>query len=436
MNAIAGASSVGTAAAVNAATPSANAATGNAPNASPDFSNTDFLSLVKLFLSSQSAEDLPTAPLAKPATQIADAMIRSMLGSSRTPAPVPHQTNARVVQDSNAHSAAVQAALVVPPVLAAFTQSPLIRSVDTARVPAGTPGKGAALKLPATAIAVSPAAVAKTSSAPVAFTMRLTPESVPEPTARPNSGSDAVPAVINDVPAASPEVEPQSQAQPEQKPAESKQSVAAVEPKAHAESHADSTPIVAGVTAPTASSDDSSFARQMPNLPATPAQTLSIAKTAAAPVASSSEALRASEPASSASPQQPASPVREIAVRVSAPQSPAVDVQLTERAGQVHVAVRTGDGNLQASLRQDLASLVNSLERSGFRAEAFTPREGALQSNSISQTSTQNSRQDSESGSGGRGAQQDLSQNAGGGQQQRQRDPRPRHFIEELENQA
>jgi arylsulfatase A-like enzyme len=66
-------------------------------------------------------------------------------------------------------------------------------------------------------------------------------------------------------------------------------------------------------------------------------------------------------------------------VRIALPDAPPVDVQITDRAGQVQVAVRTQDPGLQASLRQDLGTLVNSLERSGYRTEAFTPREGAPQ---------------------------------------------------------
>jgi hypothetical protein len=47
-----------------------------------------------------------------------------------------------------------------------------------------------------------------------------------------------------------------------------------------------------------------------------------------------------------------------------------VDVQLTDRAGQIHVAVRTPDPELEMSLRRDLDTLVDSLERSGFRTVA------------------------------------------------------------------
>ena len=151
-----------------------------------------------------------------------------------------------------------------------------------------------------------------------------------------------------------------------------------------------------------------------------------------APLAS--ESAHAAEPVTPATPQPPAAPLKEISVRIATSQSPAVDVHVAERAGQIHVAVRTADGGMQTSLRQDLGTLVNSLERSGYRAEAFAPRDGSPAL--AAQTNSQNSRQESESGSGGRnGNSGDPSQNSGGGQQQQRRNPRASNWIEELENQ-
>ena len=64
---------------------------------------------------------------------------------------------------------------------------------------------------------------------------------------------------------------------------------------------------------------------------------------------------------------------QQISVRISEPNAPAVDLQLAQRGGQIQVAVRTEDTGLQVSLRSDLGSLVQNLERSGFRAETFVP---------------------------------------------------------------
>jgi hypothetical protein len=65
--------------------------------------------------------------------------------------------------------------------------------------------------------------------------------------------------------------------------------------------------------------------------------------------------------------------VHEMTLRIAAPDSSTVDVQVNQRQGEVFVAVRTVDQGLQASLRQDLPQLVTSLDRAGFRAETFVP---------------------------------------------------------------
>jgi len=50
-----------------------------------------------------------------------------------------------------------------------------------------------------------------------------------------------------------------------------------------------------------------------------------------------------------------------------------VDVRLTERSGEVRVAVRTPDPQLAGSLREDLPQLSARLEQTGFRAETWHP---------------------------------------------------------------
>ena len=46
-----------------------------------------------------------------------------------------------------------------------------------------------------------------------------------------------------------------------------------------------------------------------------------------------------------------------------------VEVQLTDRGGDVHVAVRTADSHLAGALREDLPSLSARLEQNGFHTE-------------------------------------------------------------------
>lgn len=62
----------------------------------------------------------------------------------------------------------------------------------------------------------------------------------------------------------------------------------------------------------------------------------------------------------------------EIAVRVIRPDAHPVDVQVRQRAGEIHVAVRTPDVDLQRSLRDGLPELVHSLDRAGFHTDTLT----------------------------------------------------------------
>jgi hypothetical protein len=50
-----------------------------------------------------------------------------------------------------------------------------------------------------------------------------------------------------------------------------------------------------------------------------------------------------------------------------------VELRVTERYGEVRVAVRTTDVELQSGLRQSLPELVHRLEGEGYRADAWRP---------------------------------------------------------------
>ena len=98
----------------------------------------------------------------------------------------------------------------------------------------------------------------------------------------------------------------------------------------------------------------------------------------AAPVHRES-AAQSSQPAAPPAPprgETPAPPppaaAREIRLQVSG-QEHRVDVRLTERAGEVQVAVRTPDSRLAGVLREDLPALAARLEQTGFRAETWHP---------------------------------------------------------------
>jgi hypothetical protein len=57
-----------------------------------------------------------------------------------------------------------------------------------------------------------------------------------------------------------------------------------------------------------------------------------------------------------------------------------VTVQLQERAGAVHVSVRSSDTQIAGSIAQGLPDLTRNLDQQGFRAETWTPRDTHFQS--------------------------------------------------------
>jgi hypothetical protein len=50
---------------------------------------------------------------------------------------------------------------------------------------------------------------------------------------------------------------------------------------------------------------------------------------------------------------------------------------LSERAGELHVSVRTPDAGLTRGLREGLSDLVGRLEENGYRAETWRPADSA-----------------------------------------------------------
>ena len=66
-------------------------------------------------------------------------------------------------------------------------------------------------------------------------------------------------------------------------------------------------------------------------------------------------------------------PTRQISLKLSTDDSTRVNVDVTERAGKVQVAVRTTDHELAQSLQTDLGELVVRLENKGFKTEAWIP---------------------------------------------------------------
>jgi hypothetical protein len=71
-------------------------------------------------------------------------------------------------------------------------------------------------------------------------------------------------------------------------------------------------------------------------------------------------------------PARPAA-THDITLQVGGAGDSRVEVRVTERGGDVHVAVRTPDTRLAGELREDLPALASRLEQSGFHAETWRP---------------------------------------------------------------
>jgi hypothetical protein len=142
---------------------------------------------------------------------------------------------------------------------------------------------------------------------------------------------------------------------------------------------------------------------------------------------STAEDSRASElePDLPAAPQLHMGAAQEISIRIAQPDASTIDLRVVERSGQLHVDVRSSDTALQSSLRQDLGTLTNSLERAGYHSETFTP---SSMLGRTSQAGNQESRQDQSQNRGGAG---DFS----GGRRQQHQQKRPSTWLEETEDQ-
>jgi hypothetical protein len=116
---------------------------------------------------------------------------------------------------------------------------------------------------------------------------------------------------------------------------------------------------------------------------------------------------------------------RDISVRLSVDNKPSVDVRITDRAGEVHVAVRSADPEMAAQVRSGLSELTERLHQRGFDAEIWRPPGPAS-------TRTENTgQQESREGSGsGRGTPEDRGHQPRDGQRQNQ----PPAWVEDIES--
>jgi hypothetical protein len=119
-----------------------------------------------------------------------------------------------------------------------------------------------------------------------------------------------------------------------------------------------------------------------------------------------------------------AGPAREIRLELGTNDA-RVEVKLSDRAGELKVAVRTPDSHLAERLRADLPALSSRLEDSGLRADTWRPSAVAYgETRSTHEVSTANA-----------GGQQQDADSRQQGREQRQRQGEPRHprAVEENE---
>ncbi len=87
-----------------------------------------------------------------------------------------------------------------------------------------------------------------------------------------------------------------------------------------------------------------------------------------------------------------------------------VELRVTERAGDIHVTVRTPDSQLATAMREDLPALSSKLEQNGLHSEMWRPAASASSENRTTETSGGNTSPDSREQSGGRQQQESEQQ--------------------------
>jgi hypothetical protein len=437
---------------------------------------------------SSSTATLITTTAASPA-KIADAMIRSMLGSQlgtdSAPAPTsqPSATALAVATDpaSPQLMAADDSVLANPQVsrkqlpsgpdaptltttlISTAVEAPPLVSVPTAAVPSSGMGDSRTSVMPTqgSTSASTTQLAAKSPEGKVAFTAILTPmketpvtadaqdapreaaalpeaagalSSTPEPPATPlpaNAPTLASQTIINEEDIGSNRQPGGDAASQQQNDSPETPAPAIVMP---ADTKTKAAPLKQdGVPQPiNATSTGDALERSIPVMSpgdqqgaAAPQPSGAIAA-AATPSQATAEALRISEPNVPAVPPSRTGVAQEITIRVEQPDASPVDLRVVERSGQVHVDVRTPDAAMQTSLREDLGTLTSSLQRAGYHAETFIPSTATGRASSA-QTGNQDDHQDPSQNRGGSG-------DTSGGRRQQQQQKRASNWLEELED--
>jgi hypothetical protein len=125
-------------------------------------------------------------------------------------------------------------------------------------------------------------------------------------------------------------------------------------------------------------------------------------------------------------PSKVATPAQHIKLEVTGGEH-RVEVRLTERAGEVRVAVRTTDSQLAGSLRQNLPGLSARLDAGGYRTESWHPAAASGEERRTADTNAGTLTQDSNPQSGQHGQQQQ----SGNGNSRRAETPEEQHERKE-----
>jgi hypothetical protein len=121
--------------------------------------------------------------------------------------------------------------------------------------------------------------------------------------------------------------------------------------------------------------------------------------------------------------------VHDISLKLTNQDQASVQVRLSERAGELHVSVRTPDAGLTRNLREGLSDLVGRLEQSGYRAETWRPTDNG--STAQDQGRENPSQQHSQQNGGGSGTDSRQQQNSRDQQQPGAQTP---EWVGELES--
>jgi hypothetical protein len=171
------------------------------------------------------------------------------------------------------------------------------------------------------------------------------------------------------------------------------------------------------VAAPLATAVDPTIAAAAAHAAGHGAQPTSRVDAPAAP-ASSPAPTSTSEAAAPADPAPATAPTTDIKIAVG-DGAQRVELRISERAGDIHVAVKTPDSQLANALRNDLPSLSTKLEQSGFHADMWRPEasSGELRT---AETANANTSSDSNQEPGGRHQSEQEQQQQRNQQQQQQ----------------